>query len=370
MHQGDGVAAWGEAARIEVGRGPDRFTDAQERLRDAFSSLDIRKHGPVAFGSFTFDEEAQGSVLTIPSTFVRSHGSRSGAFTIVDGGPPELVERSADQDHDFKIRYAGSTISEVEWLEAVSRAVKSIESGDLSKVVLARDILIWSKQEFDVPILVERLARRFPECYTFAIEGLVGASPELLVRRRGRKVSSLVLAGSAPRAEGAADVELGRALLASEKDRDEHVQAVDSVRAPLEALCHRLSVGEPELMRLPNVQHIATRIDGDLSGDISSLEVAGALHPTAAVCGTPTEDALAAIRDLEGMDRGRYAGPVGWTNVTGDGEWAIALRCAEIDGARGRLLAGGGLVAASEPEAELEETRLKFRAMLSVLEGA
>jgi menaquinone-specific isochorismate synthase len=123
-------------------------------------------------------------------------------------------------------------------------------------------------------------------------------------------------------------------------------------------------------MRLPNVQHIATRIDGDLSGDISSLEVAGALHPTAAVCGTPTEDALAAIRDLEGMDRGRYAGPVGWTNVTGDGEWAIALRCAEIDGARGRLLAGGGLVAASEPEAELEETRLKFRAMLSVLEGA
>ena len=131
-----------------------------------------------------------------------------------------------------------------------------------------------------------------------------------------------------------------------------------------------LSVSDPELLLLPNVQHIATRIEGELTDDITSLEIAGRLHPSAAVCGTPTEDALSAIRDLEGMDRGRYAGPVGWTNASGDGEWAIALRCAEIEGARGRLLAGNGMVSASEPEAELEETRLKFRAMMSVLEGA
>jgi menaquinone-specific isochorismate synthase len=219
-------------------------------------------------------------------------------------------------------------------------------------------------------VLLERLSHRFPECYTFSVGGLVGASPELLVRRNGRRVSSLVLAGTAARSRGPADEELGRRLLASEKERDEHDQAVNSVRVILEDLCDRLTVAEPELLQLPNLQHIATKIEGTLADDISSLEVAGALHPTAAVCGAPTTRALSAIRDLEGMDRGRYAGPVGWTNSRGDGEWAIALRCAEIEGARGRLFAGGGLVAASEPEAELEETRLKFRAMMSVLEGA
>ena len=368
MHQGDGIAAWGEAARIEVLRGPDRFYNAQKTLTETFASLNGDGENPVAFGSFTFDETIRGSVLKIPDTFVRSRAGEASATTIGDVAA-DIEPRTTDPDHDFKIRYAGSTISEVEWLEAVARAVKSIESGDLSKVVLARDLLVWSKQAFDVPILVERLAKRFPECYTFAVDGLVGASPELLVRRRGRKVTSVVLAGSAPRAKGAADAELGKALLASEKDRDEHVQAVDSVRRPLEVLCGRLSVSEPELLLLPNVQHIATRIEGELVEDKGSLEVAGALHPTAAVCGTPTNDAMTAIRDLEGMDRGRYAGPVGWTDASGDGEWAIALRCAEIDGTRGRLLAGGGLVAASEPEAELEETRLKFRAMMSVLEG-
>ncbi|MGH2754034.1 MAG: chorismate-binding protein, partial [Actinomycetota bacterium] len=158
--------------------------------------------------------------------------------------------------------------------------------------------------------------------------------------------------------------------LASDKDRDEHEQAVDSVTGPLAEICSSLDVSRPGLLTLPNVHHIATRVEGELAGDLSALEIAGILHPTAAVCGTPTEGALAAIRSLEGMDRGRYAGPVGWMDARGNGEWAIALRCAEIQGARGRLFAGGGLVAASEPAAELEETRLKFRAMMSVLEGA
>ena len=370
MHQGDGIVGWGETARVDVGVGPDRFARAQRGLDEAFEGLGGKGHGPVAFGSFTFDEEVPGSVLTIPANFVRRHGDHSAAFSVGTTSLPELTRRAPDPSHDFKIRYAGSTISEVEWLEAVARAVKSIASGDLAKVVLARDILIWSKQDFDVPILVERLARRFPECYTFAVDGLVGASPELLVRRRGRSVSSLVLAGTAPRAEGAADEEIGRALLASEKDRHEHVLAVDSVRGPLEQMCDRLTVGEPGLVRLPNVQHIGTAIEGELAEGITSLEIVGALHPTAAVCGTPTADAMSLIRDLEAMERGRYAGPVGWTNAAGDGEWAIALRCAEIEGSRGRLLAGNGMVAASEPEDELEETRLKFRAMMSVLEGA
>jgi menaquinone-specific isochorismate synthase len=371
MHQGHGIAGWGTTIDIDVATGEDRFAEANEELMRRFGELDLdhlQGGGPVAFGSFTFDPDAAGSRLVIPTTQVDDRRGETW-LTVIDGVVHEpSPTASAPDAHDFKIRYAGSTISEVEWLDAVTRAVKSIHTGDLTKVVLARDILIWSKEEFDVPILLGRLARRFPECYTFAVDGLVGASPELLIRRSGRKVTSLVLAGTAPRGDD--DEAIGRALMSSEKDRDEHDQAVASVRAVLGALSSDLDVSEPELLQLPNVQHIATRFEGELEEELTSLEIAGALHPTAAVGGTPTDSALEVIRSLEGMERGRYAGPVGWMDATGDGEWAIALRCAEIDGARGRLLAGNGMVAASEPEAELEETRLKFRAMMSVLEGA
>ena len=251
MHQGDGIVGWGEAARIDVGVGPGSFRPERRegsmkrshvwarRVTDRWRSGASRSTKTPRVGADDPDE-----LRAEPRRHTRH------AFSVGEAAPPELTPRPSDPEHDFKIRYAGSTISEVEWLEAVARAVKSIASGDLAKVVLARDILIWSKQDFDVPILLERLARRFPECYTFAIDGLVGASPELLVRRQGKRVSSLVLAGTAPRAEGTADAELGRALLASEKDRHEHVLAVDSVRAPLEKLCTRLTVGEPELVRL------------------------------------------------------------------------------------------------------------------------
>jgi menaquinone-specific isochorismate synthase len=197
----------------------------------------------------------------------------------------------------------------------------------------------------------------------------VGATPELLIRRRGASVESLVLAGTARRAAVEADdAAVGAELLSSAKDNREHEFAVDSVALVLAGVCDDLTVDDgPFLLKLANVQHLATRVRGRLAEPLSALELAGRLHPTAAVCGTPRAEAEGLIRRLEGMERGRYAGPVGWVDAAGDGEFGIALRCAEVNGARARLFAGNGIVADSRPEAELEETRLKLRAMQSAL---
>ena len=184
-----------------------------------------------------------------------------------------------------------------------------------------------------------------------------------------------MLAGTAPRGDDPdRDAALGTALLASAKDTEEHGYAAAGVQQSLAPLCDDLTVApRPELLRLANVQHLATAISGRLAARDdgtrpSVLALADALHPTAAVCGTPTETAMELIRELEGMDRGRYAGPVGWVDGAGNGEWCIALRCAEIDGTRARLFAGGGIVADSDPEAELAEAQAKFRPMQSALE--
>jgi menaquinone-specific isochorismate synthase len=260
-------------------------------------------------------------------------------------------------------------------MAAVASARQSIREGRLLKVVLARDVPVEQEAPFDPRAVARRLADRYPECWTFVCGGLVGASPELLVRREGSNVHSLTLAGSARRGEdAAADQEAGQALLASRKDRWEHELAVRFVRETLARCCSELWVDpEPTLLRLANVQHLATSSYGLLDEPLSALELAGRLHPGAAICGTPTAEALELIRQLEGMDRGRYAAPVGWMDADGDGEWAIALRCAEVSGGtpgRARLFAGAGIVAESDPESELEETRLKLRPMLSALEAS
>ena len=262
-------------------------------------------------------------------------------------------------------------MSELRWLEIVAEAVAAIEDGELDKVVLARDLLVWSKGGFDLRILAGRLATLYPQCFTFVFEGLIGATPELLVRRRGQDVESLVLAGSAARGrDEAADETLGLDLLHSVKDLDEHRPAVESVRSVLAEMCSELeSDAEPFLLKLANVQHLASNLRGRLASAVSALELAGRLHPPAAICGTPTPAALELIHSLEGMERARYSGPVGWVSASGDGEWGIALRCAEMNGGRGRLFAGSGIVKGSLPEAKLEETRLKLRAMQAALEG-
>jgi menaquinone-specific isochorismate synthase len=274
------------------------------------------------------------------------------------------------------IRWHDGSLTPPQWEQAVAAAVERIKADRLQKVVLARDLYASASGPVDERLLLGRLAARYPDCYTFACGGLIGATPELLIRRQDAQISALVLAGTAPRGDDPArDVALGAALLASAKDTEEHGYAAAGVRQSLAPLCDQLAVApRPELLRLANVQHLATTISGRLArrgdGTIPSvLALADAQHPTAAVCGTPTETAMELIRELEGMDRGRYAGPVGWVDSAGNGEFGIALRCADVDGPRARLFAGGGIVADSDPAAELAETVSKFRAMRFALEA-
>jgi menaquinone-specific isochorismate synthase len=343
----EGLYGLGESTRLELEPGPARFEEASRRASEAFST-----GNEIVFASFTFDPDAGGSVLVVPER--------------VERGPLKLSANEVP-----RIRYAGTSASEVTWLEAVDAAVKRIEAGEFEKVVLARDVLVWAKAPLDPEVLATRLAGEFPACYTFLIDGFVGATPELLVRRSGSSVESLVLAGTVGRGGSPeADAGLGRSMLASPKEAGEHRLAVESVTEALEVICEDIEVEpRPALLKLANLQHLATRVRARLQEPLTALEVAGRLHPTAAVCGSPREAALDAIRTLEGMDRRRYAGPVGWMDARGDGEFGIALRCAEVEGDRARLFAGAGIVAGSLPEAELEETRLKLRAMQSALEG-
>jgi menaquinone-specific isochorismate synthase len=301
---------------------------------------------------------------------VGRHGDDWFLTTIGDADPTPIFHPAGTADVPVdRPRYAGASIPDVAWLEAVAEAVGLIEAGRLDKVVLARDYAVWSKERFDHRRVLARLQDRFPDCFVFAVDDLVGASPELLVRLKDRTVESVALAGSARRSgDPIEDEQIGKELLASAKNRHEHELTAASVGRVLGEVCERMMRDpEPVLVELANVRHLATRFHGRLSGPSSALHIAGRLHPTAAVAGAPTEAALDAIRALEGMDRGRYAGPVGWMDQRGDGEFAIALRCAEISGARARLFAGAGIVEGSLPESELEETRLKLQAMLPAL---
>jgi len=402
VRRGEGLVGWGEVARVTVPAGEDRFTAADKWLRALLDGAQIEDRvgapgcGPVAFGSFTFDPTSEGSVLILPQVVI---GRRAGQawLTTITGRPPGpgpsllaepgLAEPGLAQSRlahspvmppsaPGLIRWHDGSLTAPQWERAVATAVERIRAGWLQKVVLARDLYASAASLIDERLLLDRLAARYADCYTFACGGLVGATPELLVERHGAQISSLVLAGTAPRGDDPArDAALGAALLASAKDTEEHGYAAAGVRQSLARLCDQLTVAPgPELLRLANVQHLATAISGRLAvgddGTIPSvLALAGALHPTAAVCGTPTETAMELIRELEGMDRGRYAGPVGWVDSAGNGEWCIALRCAEVDGTRARLFAGGGIVADSDPAAELAEAQAKFRPMQSALEG-
>ena len=258
--------------------------------------------------------------------------------------------------------------------DAVREATARIGRGDLRKVVLARTVEVEAGRGFDPRLLAHRLRAVDPDAYTFAMPTehgvIVGASPELLVSRRGREVRSNPLAGSAPRS-GDADEDRAnaQALVASSKDREEHAIVVDAVAETLGPFCAELTWDpEPVLRETPNVWHLSTRFRGVLRDPgVSALDLATALHPTPAVAGDPTGIALDTIAELEPFDRDRYAGPVGWVDANGDGEWAIALRCAELRGDRAVLYAGAGIVAGSDPAKELDETERKFRAFLDAL---
>jgi menaquinone-specific isochorismate synthase len=378
IRHGEGMVGWGEAARITLPAGEDMFTAGEKWLRELFdrSAVDdqvqAQGSGPVAFGSFTFDPTTDGSVLAVPAMVL---GRRAGqAWLTSIGDPGASLPVPSPLRPPSVVRWHDGSRSAPDWERAVATAVGRIKAGQLGKVVLSRDLYAITSADIDTRVLLARLAARYPGCYTFACAGLVGATPELLISRQDTEVGSVVLAGTIPRGRDAAeDAALGAHLLGSAKDVAEHEYAVAGVRATLAPLCETLSVDpRPSLLRLANVQHLATRVRGRLAGsgtEHSVLALVAALHPTGAVCGTPTETAMELIRELEGMDRGRYAGPVGWMDAQGNGEWCIALRCAEIEGSRARLFAGCGIVAGSDPEAELAEAQTKFRPMQFALEG-
>ncbi len=380
LRGGDGLVGWGEAARFEAGLGTDRFRRAEDWWAGVCAKLDVYDEigapgtGPVAFGSFTFAADSPGSVLIVPRVVVGRRGGLSWLTTVGDPGGrlpvgPLLPGKSPLPPQ--RVRYADGSLSAIDWQHAVSEAVAAIRAGRLEKVVLCRDLMATSDQPVDPRFLLQRLAARFPACWTFACAGLVGSTPELLVRRDGGHVRSGVLAGSVRRGRDAAeDIELGARLLSSAKDGQEHAISVRSVREVLAPHCASLDVPDrPRLLRLANVQHLATDITGLLADDSTVLGLVSDLHPTAAVCGTPTEVAAGIIAALEGMDRERFSGPVGWTDAGGDGEWGIALRCAQLSGASARLFAGCGIVGESHPDDELAEAQVKLAAMRDAIEG-
>lgn len=374
LRGGDGLVGWGELARFEVG-GPDRMARAREwweRLCDQLAIEDevgLPGSGPLAFGSFGFADTPGHSVLVVPRVVL---GRREGrAWLTTYGADARALPPPTHPRAPGRVRWSEGALPVLDWQAAVAQAVRRISAGELDKVVLARDLVAQLDEPVDARALLDRLAAAYPQCWVFACDGLVGATPELLVRRHKTAVGSRVLAGTVRRdAETAADRVLAAGLLASAKELEEHAYAVRSVADVLRAHCSELDApGSPYILQLANVQHLASDITGRLVDDTSALELAAALHPTAAVCGTPTDPAAALIAELEGMDRGRYAGPVGWLDATGDGEWCIALRCAEVDGARVRLFAGCGIVAGSDPQAELAESQAKLVAMRDALEG-
>ncbi|SNR97148.1 isochorismate synthase [Geodermatophilus pulveris] len=385
VRRGEGLVGWGEAARLEV-TGPRALAEAAAWWAGLSAGLDVDDRagvpgsGPVLFASIAFDPAAGTSVFVVPEVVVGRRDGVAWVTTTGDADPADvLVAAPATAPAGpGRLRYADGALDPASWCARVATAVARIGAGELAKVVLARDLLVTADEPLDVRSLLARLAARFPDCWTFAVDDLLGATPELLLRRTGRQLSSRVLAGTAPRGAGAADARLAADLLSSAKDRAEHALAVDSLVRALQPYCTTLTApAEPELLTLANVRHLATDVTGvqrgrGVRGRAGLLELVGAVHPTAAVCGTPTGAAAALIGELEGMDRGRYAGPVGWVDARGDGEFGLALRCAQLsaeDATSARLFAGCGIVAGSDPAAELAETQAKFAAVQAALES-
>ncbi|MBA2530845.1 MAG: isochorismate synthase [Nocardioidaceae bacterium] len=386
VRRGQGLVGWGSAARVDTA-GRQRFAQAETWWRHVASGAVVRDEvdapgsGLVAFGSFAFADSPGSSVLVVPEIVV-GHREYAGesmwwVTTITTGAlaPAPLLSPGRPTQPFRTLSYADGAMSGAAWVGRVREAVARIAGSSLEKVVLARDLLATADIEIDVRAPLQRLAASYPTCWTFHVDGLFGATPELLIRRERGLVTSRVLAGTIRRTgDDAHDLALAGALARSSKDLEEHEYATRSVAQALAPHCTSMNVPEsPFVLHLPNVMHLATDVtavlDNSAAGDASSLALAAALHPSAAVGGTPSDLAVKTIAELEGTDRGRYAGPVGWFDAAGDGEWGLALRCGAVSGSRVRLFAGCGIVAGSDPEAELAEAQAKFVPVRDALGG-
>jgi menaquinone-specific isochorismate synthase len=355
LHHKTRIVTSGVAARLA----PDEVAAALAAI-EADDPLRLPGTGALAVGGLPFDPAAAGE-LVVPARVVGELDGRAWITEIEPRRSDPVDPRS--QPTRFSVV---APRSREQWRAMVQAALAAIDSGQLEKVVLAREVMVDADTPFDVRDVVRRLVSQQPGCFVYASDGLVGASPELLVRRIDDEVESLPVAGTAV-ADG--DEASLRALAASVKDHREHRFVVDAIVETLEEYCDELDTGSlPEVAVFGHVAHLATRVSGRLRSPApSALDLARRLHPSPAVGGTPRQAAIEAIRALEGFDRGRYAGPIGWVDARGNGEWAIALRGAQLDGSRARLVAGAGIVTGSEPDAEWAETQAKFEPMLRAL---
>lgn len=336
--------------------------------------------GPVAMGALAFEPGRPGR-LVVPSWSLAIDPDGLAWVTVVgtgDGAEPSPSPSddgpwSEDQQVWAPDRFSlTSPISHEEWCTIVAKAISEIDVGRVSKVVLARQVVVEANRPIKPMQVAARLQALYPSCTTFHVDGFIGASPELLVSRRHSLVRSQPLAGTVARTgHGPTDAAGESALLASPKERSEHAMVVDAVARVLADWCRPLTVPDsPSIVELRNVSHLGSTIEGTLKdplGGPSALALAGLLHPTPAVAGTPRSEALNLIAELEGFDRGRFAGPVGWVDGSGNGEWVVGIRSAALEGCRARLFAGVGIVAGSQPRLELAETQLKLQSLLAAV---
>ena len=413
QHEGFGLAGRGVAMRIEL---PHGLTDAAAVAEVAGSLAAIPRGddvagpgtGAVALGALPFVRDAPGS-LVVPRvvigrrdgeawiTITARPGSGPSAARLADGMVADAFGGSADPRPAPSQFTLTSVMDHDDWGRLVAGAVARIDDGALGKVVLARQVDVTANRPFVTSDVLSRLLALYPTCMVFRVDGFLGASPELLIERRGAHVASHPLAGTIGRSgDLATDEALIAGLLASPKERREHAYVIEGLRRTLGPVCESLDIPDkPTVLELRNVSHLATRLSGVLSavpdrpdgspghpgltgppGDEpahpglavpTALQLVARVHPTPAVGGTPTNEAVAYIGQVEGFDRGRYAGPVGWMDARGDGNWAIGLRSARIDGDHATMYAGVGIVAGSRPGPELQETQLKLQALLAAL---
>ncbi len=365
-----GLAGRGVAARVSVDG-----ADAQLAAIEVDDEVDVPGTGPVAFGALPYRAGPSAELIVPEVVWGRGEDGTRWLTTITARGAVEPdVAPPADHPLAAPSSIRVHPVRPAEWwCELVARATKAMRDapdGALSKVVLAREVVVEADRPFDRRVVLERLRRTYPGCFLFHVDGFVGASPELLVGRRADVVRAQPMAGTAPRGgDPATDARLAAGLLASPTYRREHQITIDMVFDTLLPWCSYLVYEpEPSVVGVANVQHLATMVEGRLSQPAPSiLELVAALHPTPAVNGWPRDAARDWIEANEGFDRGRYAGTVGWVDGRGNGTFAVSIRCADIDGPVARLVAGNGIVADSDPDAELAETQNKLQAMLNAL---
>jgi isochorismate synthase len=376
---GSGVAGAGVALRVPLPVGPGRLAVAAGEVQRALRAIECRNEvglpgcGPVAFAALPFSDDAPASVV-VPSLVVgRTPDGTAWTTTVGTGELPAPTVVPPGAGHEpagpgaYRVR---ATRPAEEWCGAVARAVEAVRAGEVDKVVLAREVVVEADAPLSAGAVLRRLAAAYPSAMIYGVDGLVGASPELLVSRSGDVVRSHPMAGTTLRSgDPAADARLAASLLSSAKDRAEHQITIDMVLDAVLPFCSYVdSEPEPGIVASANVQHLASLVEGRLSSPPASvLDLVAALHPTPAVCGWPVAPARELIDRLERLDRGRYTGAVGWVDADGNGRFAVAIRGAELEGNRARLFAGTGIVADSDPVTELAETRAKLQAVLSAV---